>query len=88
MIGRWTSGGSITFNGGRREQSIVDGQQEGQHGLPGLAIENLRLLNDILQTAQNPVTKHRLLVDRLLSYKTHYDLIQNLKAYSRRMLDD
>ena len=55
-----------TFDGRRREEGVVAGQQEAQQRLPGLPLEDLGLPSDILDSAEHPVTQNRLSVDRVL----------------------
>ena len=55
----------LTLYGRRRQQGGVDGQQEGQEGLPRLPIHDLGLLDNVLDPAEDTVAEHGLLVDGL-----------------------
>ena len=59
----------FTFDGRRREQRVVDGEQEGEQRLPRVAVEHGRLPDHVLDAAEDAVAQHRLLVDRLLGWK-------------------
>ena len=50
----------------RGQQSVVDGQEEGEERVPGLLLHDLGLLGQLLDPPEDPVADHGLSVDGLL----------------------